>query len=150
MKKKIIIIVGAFFMIALLTMAQAGLLSNLFDSIKTKINPENKQILKDEIGVGKLPNINITYSYSDDEVKWSVYIPNIMNSQDNILLRYKINCIDYDYDEFECITSVRTNYTKNELADQISDEIAKRLNAYAESIKPDEFGIEEVEVVILE
>ena len=150
MEKKLIIIVGAFFMITLLTFAQAGLLSNLFSSIKQKIDPENKQILKDQIGIENFPDANITYSYSKNEVKWGVYIPNIMNSQDNILKRDYINCTSFNETTFECYTLGRFNYTKNELANQISNEIALRLNKYAESIKPDEFNTEEFEVVILE
>jgi len=150
MKRKILIIAGIFFTILILTLAQAGILSNLFHSVKDKISPEDKQTLKEIIGKENLPNADITYSYTADEIKWGVYIPNVMNSQDNILKRYYMNCTLYNETTNECEHKERIDYTKQELADMITTKIANKLTAYIQSSDELEFGETEVEIVSLE
>ena len=126
------------------------MLKDLFHSVKDKVSPEDKQTLKEIIGKENLPNAEITYSYTTDEVKWGVYIPNVMNSQDNVLKRYYMNCTLYNETTSECEQEERIDYSKQELADMITDKIAKRLSDYAQASKELEFGEVETEIVSLE
>jgi len=150
MKKRIMIIAGVFFVITILTLAQAGALSNFFSSIKEQISSEDKQTLKDTIGESTLPKLNITYSLTDDEIKWGAYIPNIINSQDNIHQRYWMNCTLINQTSGNCQTQVRIDYTKQESADIISTIIAERLSNHAQSIDNEiNFSVVEIEEVDL-
>lgn len=150
MKKKILIVGSIFFVVTILTLAQAGILENMFSSIKNQISIEDKQTLKDVIGNNTLPKLDITYSYTDDEIKWGGFIPDIINSQDNVLKRYWMNCTVTNETTGECETEVRINYTKQESADTISTIIADRLSAYAQSVESEtnfsEVKIEEVDL----
>ncbi|KKM83878.1 hypothetical protein LCGC14_1304880 [marine sediment metagenome] len=150
MRKKIVIIASVMFMVTILTLAQAGVLENMFNSIKEQISPENKQILKDAIGNSTLPKLNVSYSFTSDEVKWGAYIPNVINTQDNIHQRYWMNCTVMNETTGSCETEVRVDYSKQESADIIADIIAERLNDYAESIKSEtNFSAIEIEEVDL-
>ncbi len=150
MKKKIIIILSVIFIITILSLAQAGILSDMFNSIKSQISSEDKQVLRDVINNSNLEKVDITYSFTDDEIKWGAYVPNVMNTQDNVLQRYWMNCTVKNETTGACETEVRIEYTKQESADMISTIIANKLSAYAQSIGEEiEFSIPEIEVVDL-
>ncbi len=150
MKKQILIIASVFFVVTILTLAQAGVLSNMFNSIREQISSEDKQILKDAIGNSTLPKLSITYSFTDDEIKWGAYVPNVMNSQDNILQRYWVNCTLTNETTGDCQTEVRIDYSKQESADTIAEIVSTRLSDYAQSINSEvNFSAVEIEEVDL-
>ncbi len=137
MKKKIIIglLVGMFLIIG--TLASAGLLDDLYDSIKSKVSLDNKQIIKIAINNTEGEKVVITHKKNADKIIWGAYVPNVINTQDNVLQRYWMNCTITNGTTGECETEIRINYTLSESMETISNDVSNRLNAFAESIKPE-------------
>lgn len=137
MKKKIIIVSLIGMLLLVGTLASAGLLDDLYDSIKSKVSSENKQVIKTAIGNTSLENVKITHRKNADTIIWGAYVKNVINTHDNTLSRYWMNCTVMNEITDECETAVRIDYTLSESMETIAQDISGRLNAFAESTKPE-------------
>ncbi len=85
-------------------------------------------------GASKI-NISINLDCSVDECKWSASQAGLINTRDNVMPTYRMNCTVTNQTTNECITEVRIDYTTNELLDQAQAQIKTRLENYADATR---------------
>ena len=70
---------------------------------------------------------------SDDYCIWSAVQKDIINSKDNKIQKYYMECLEFDEELGECTNENRVDYTDTEIKDKVADAVASKLSNYAKA-----------------